>query len=92
VLRLRIARKVQAGQGRAGVGVIAPAAGIAAFAALLTQPQAQVGVMPIHWPLWLQKSASAFYHEFVQASARLVPLSSAAAAAPVLLQQLAEAL
>jgi acyl carrier protein/NADPH:quinone reductase-like Zn-dependent oxidoreductase len=88
-----IARKIQAGQGRAGMGIIAPAAGIAAFAHLLTQPQAQVGVVPIRWPLWLQKSASAFYHEFVQTSVRPAPLSSAAVVAPPqLLQQLAEAL
>jgi NAD(P)-dependent dehydrogenase (short-subunit alcohol dehydrogenase family) len=87
-----LARKIQAGQGRAGMGVIAPAAGIATFAYLLAQPQAQVGVVPIQWPLWPQESAPAFYYEFVHASAHFGSLSSAAAAPLPLLQQLAEAL
>ncbi|MFZ4850519.1 MAG: SDR family NAD(P)-dependent oxidoreductase, partial [Caldilinea sp.] len=61
-----LARKIQAGQGRAGMGVIAPAAGVAAFAALLAQPEAQVGVVPIQWPQFLQgaETVHAYLAEF----------------------------
>jgi SAM-dependent methyltransferase/acyl carrier protein len=61
--------------------------------ALLPQVQVQVGVLPIDWTLWPQKSVSAFYHEFVQATAHFPPPPAAAVAAPPhLLQQLADAL
>jgi acyl transferase domain-containing protein/acyl carrier protein len=62
-----------------------------ALAVLLAQPQAEVGVLD--GALWSKESVSAFYHEVVQDSPRLVPLPAVAAVAPPnLLQQLAEAL
>ncbi|MBU6352236.1 MAG: SDR family NAD(P)-dependent oxidoreductase, partial [Chloroflexi bacterium] len=84
-----IARKIQAGRGRAGVEVIAPAAGIAAFAALLTQPQAQVGVVPIHWPQFLAgiEAEQTYFAEF----RRTLPMLSTTSVQSIY-QQLMDAL
>ncbi|MBV7331443.1 amino acid adenylation domain-containing protein [Chloroflexi bacterium TSY] len=49
-----------------GEGVLSPQAGVEIFGQLLREPTAQIGVMPIDWPRFLQneENASPFYQKF----------------------------
>ena len=48
-----LVRHKQQAMAERGIGVISPEQGISAFAALLGQDAIQVGVIPIHWPKYL---------------------------------------
>jgi acyl transferase domain-containing protein/acyl carrier protein len=80
--------------GAQGIGLIAPDEGLALLGRLLRSAPAQVGVMPIDWPVFLRRfgsDAPHFFAEFAQVAPQDVFAPETVPAVPTILRQLADA-